>query len=431
VSDATIRALLAGTYPDPDGPGTLAVPTRSVVIEPSLDGHEADLVAGLGLGRRLAVVSDETTHVVLGARVERALGTLAAVEGLVLPGRPRADLATVELVRQATRGADALIAVGSGTLNDLAKYAAARDGKPYAVFPTAPSMNGYTAVNATITIEGLKTSRPGVAAHGVFLDLRVLAAAPPRLIRAGLGDSLCRPTAQADWLLAHLLRGDPYREAPFALLAEDEPGLLAEPEALLRGDLGAIGRLARTLVLSGFGMTLCGGSQPASQGEHLVSHYVDLRGSPAWPEAFHGEQVGVATLTMARLQERVLAGGPPRLGATRPDEALLMRHFGSALGAACWREFSRKRLDQAAADAFTERLACRWDDWRRRLAAVGRPAQVLADVLRRAGAPTSPDDLGWPRAFYQEAVRHARLVRDRFTFLDLADDAGLLDSGVA
>jgi glycerol-1-phosphate dehydrogenase [NAD(P)+] len=430
VSDATIRALLAGTYPDPDGPGTLAVPTRSVVIERRLDGHEADLVAGLGLGRRLAVVSDETTHEVLGARVERALAAIAAVDRLILPGRPHADLATVEVVRQATRGADALIAVGSGTLNDLAKYAAARDGKPYAVFPTAPSMNGYTAVNATITVEGLKTSRPGVAARGVFMDLGVLAAAPPRLIRAGLGDSLCRPTAQADWLLAHLLRGDPYREAPFALLAEDEPGLLAEPEALLRGDLAAMARLARTLVLSGFGMTLCGGSQPASQGEHLVSHYVDLRGSPAWPEAFHGEQVGVATLTMARLQARVLAGGPPRLGPTRPDEALLVRHFGSALGAACWREFSRKRLDQAAADAFTERLARHWDDWRGRLAAVTRPAQVLADVLRRAGAPACPDDLGWPRPVYQEAVRHARLLRDRLTFLDLADDAGLLDSGV-
>ena len=25
------------------------------------------------------------------------------------------------------------------------------------------------------------------------------------MIRSGLGDSLCRPTAQADWLLAHML----------------------------------------------------------------------------------------------------------------------------------------------------------------------------------------------------------------------------------
>ena len=33
---------------------------------------------------------------------------------------------------------DALIAIGSGTINDLCKYASAQDGKPYAVFATAP-----------------------------------------------------------------------------------------------------------------------------------------------------------------------------------------------------------------------------------------------------------------------------------------------------
>ena len=41
----------------------------------------------------------------------------------------------------------------------------------------------------------------------------MLAAAPPRLIRAGLGDSACRSTAQADWLLSHMLLDRPYRQA--------------------------------------------------------------------------------------------------------------------------------------------------------------------------------------------------------------------------
>ncbi|MEO0973902.1 MAG: YdeI/OmpD-associated family protein, partial [Pseudomonadota bacterium] len=43
-----------------------------------------------------------------------------------------------------------------------------------------------------------------------------------RLIRAGVGDSICRPTAQTDWLLSHLVLGTPYIEEPFAVLAEDE-----------------------------------------------------------------------------------------------------------------------------------------------------------------------------------------------------------------
>jgi hypothetical protein len=46
-------------------------------------------------------------------------------------------------------------------------------------------------------------------------------------------------------------------------------------------------------------------------------------------------------------------------------------------------------------------------------------------VLRRAGAPTTPEALGWSRPYYREAVSHARLIRNRF--LDLADDAGILE----
>lgn len=423
----TLRALLEGTWPDPEGAGALSVPTRRVVIAAGLARDAADLVRELGFAGRLAVVSDAATHEVLGARVERALGAITRVKRLILPDHPNADLETAEAVRRESRLADALIAVGSGTLNDLCKYAAAQGAKPYAVFGTAPSMNGYTSASASLTVDGLKKSLPAAAPRGVFFDLEVLAAAPPRLVRAGLGDSLCRPTAQADWLLAHLLLGGPYREAPFALLAEDEAGLLAEPEALMAGDLAAMARLARTLVLSGFGMALCGGSYPASQGEHLISHYVEMRGAPEWPKTFHGEQIGVATLTMARLQERLLAGGPPRLGPTRIDEATVVRHFGPALGPACWREFSAKRCDAAAADRLNRRLAAHWEEWRRRLGAVSRPARVLADVLRRAGAPTTPEELSWPRPFYEEAVRHARVIRNRYTFLDVAGDAGRLD----
>jgi glycerol-1-phosphate dehydrogenase [NAD(P)+] len=431
VSDDAIRRLLEGRYPDPDGGGVLRVPTRAVVIADSLAGQEADLVRALDLGRSLAVVSDAATHQVLGARVERALATLGPVTSLILPGRPHADQATAEAVRRATAAADALVAVGSGTLTDLVKHAAARSGKPCAAFGTAPSMNGYTSPSAAITVDGLKQSLPAVAPAGVFLDLGVLARAPTRLIRAGLGDSLCRPTAQADWLLAHLLRGEPYREAPFALLAEDEAALLAESDALVRGDRAAVGRLARTLILSGFGMALCGGSHPASQGEHLVSHYADMLASPAWPPAFHGEQVGVATLAVAALQEALLAGAPPRLGPTRADEAALARHFGPTLGPACWRELARKRLDAAAAEALTRRLAEGWEPLRRRLLAVTRPAAELRAALERAGAPTTPEALGWPRAFFREAVLHAREIRSRWTFLDLAADAGRLEAFAA
>jgi len=427
MAEDALARLLAGTFLDPDDGRALAPPIRAVTIEDSFAGREAGLVEALGLGRALAVVSDAMTHPVMGRRVEQALGGIAEVQSLVLPARPEPDLETVERVRAAAADADALIAVGSGTLNDLCKSASALDHKPFAVFATAPSMNGYTSVNAAITVEGHKRSLPAQAAHGVFFDLEVLAAAPARLIRAGLGDSLCRCTAQADWLLAHLLLGRPYREAPFALLEEDEEALLDGPEALVSGDLEAIRRLVRTLVLSGFGMTLCGGSDPASQGEHLISHYADMMGDPGWPESFHGEQIGVTTLTMASLQARMLDGPPPQLQPSAVDEAALIEHFGRDLGRSCWREFRKKRVDQGAAIQLNTRLAERWDEIRTRIAATHRPPERLAEILGGAGAPITPEALGWPCDFYREAVQHAREIRNRYTFLDLAADGGMLD----
>ena len=114
------------------------------------------------------------------------------------------------------------------------------------VFPTAPSMNGYVSANAAITVAGHKKSLPAAAPVAVFVDLEVLSDAPPRLIRAGLGDSICRPTAQADWLLSHFLLETPYNDLPFRLLADDEADLLAGAAGLLRGDPEVMTSLMRS-----------------------------------------------------------------------------------------------------------------------------------------------------------------------------------------
>jgi glycerol-1-phosphate dehydrogenase [NAD(P)+] len=418
-ADDPLAALVAGTWRDPETDELASVPIASIAVEASLHGSERDLVAALGMGRRLAVVSDPATHEALGQRVEAALAGYDVI-ALRLPAHPHADVATVERLRAACGDRDAIVAVGSGTINDVCKYAAAQDRKPYAVFATAPSMNGYTSVNAAITVDGHKHTLPAAAPRGVFVDLGVLARAPKRMIRAGIGDSICRPTAQLDWLMSHLVLGTPYREAPFALLAADEAGWVEAPEAVLAGDAGAMRALARTLLLSGLGMTLCGGSYPASQGEHLVSHYIDMFAPPARADYLHGEQVAVATLATARLQERVLAQEPPECAATQETEATLAGRFGEEIGRSCWREFSQKALSAATAQARTARLREVWPELRAAQQRVALGASRIERVLRRAGAPVTPEAIGVSEPFFERAMREARYLRNRLTFLDLA-----------
>lgn len=407
-----IALLLAGQYPDPDTGELLAAESRAVVIEDSLDGMEQELIAALDVGSRVAVVSDRNTHAVLGARVERAL---SATQSIVLD-EPHADDVTVEKLLAMLAPVDLVIAVGTGTLNDLTKMVAHRRGIPQAVFATAPSMNGYTSLSASITHNGMKTSFRTRTPLGVYFDLKVLAAAPPRLIRAGLGDSACRSTAQADWLLSHLLLDRPYREAPFALLAEDERDLLARTPALLAGDLETMRYLVRTLVLSGFGMTICNGSYPASQGEHLLSHYVEMM--HAARGALHGEQVAVATAAMAVIQQRILDIDRPQLHPPRVTRADVIAHFGPVIGEGCWQEIEQKLFDVSA------RIEDRWDAIRTRIAAISVPHAQLRQSLVDAGAPVEPGQLGWSTELFGNAIAHAREIRNRYTFLDVLADIG-------
>ncbi len=421
MTDDPLSALVAGTFGDPRGGPPLDVGVRSVVID-DLGGREAELVSTLELGGYIAVVSDADTHGILGSRVERALASVARIQRIVLERRPRADEATAaRLAAQLPEGVEAVVAVGSGTINDLCKITAHRRGHDYVVFGTAPSMNGYTSMNASISGGGAKRSLPARAPVGAFFDLATIAAAPPRMLRAGLGECACRPTAQTDWLLSHLLLGTPYRELPFAILAADEAALFAEPEALLAGDRTVIRHLMRSLILSGFGMTISGGSYPASQGEHLISHYFDIRRRDDDPAPLHGEQMAVTTVYMARLQERMLRSGQaPVLQSSPLSQADVIGHFGPQVGQHCWEELQRKELSEPQLGLVNERLAARWSSMRAQLLSVARPAAELATILQAAGAATDPAALGWTGEQFAQACNRARQLRDRFTFLDFA-----------
>jgi glycerol-1-phosphate dehydrogenase [NAD(P)+] len=423
-----LKKLLAGTYRDPDTGEFLHVPMKTLVIEPTLAGHEDDLIKALDLPKPFAVLSDDDTYAALGQRVEAALSSQSEVIAIRLGKRPHPDDKTAKRVIEAGERAGSYIAVGSGSICDLAKYAAARQGKRCAVFATAPSMNGYTSVNAAITVHGHKKSLAAVSPDGVFIDLDVLTRAPKRLIQAGFGDAICRSTAQADWLLASRLLGQTYRLAPFAFIADLESQLVADPAALLRGDRAALSCLIQILLLSGFGMTICGGSYPASQGEHLISHHVEMMPPAGWEPALHGEQIAVTTLVMAKLQDKLLARDkPPELKPSTLSADMLRAHFGDEVGIACWKDIQPKLTDGSRAQKLNEHLQALWPRLRSEIALVRRPADEIDRALAAVEAPRRYGDIGLTRVTFREAIRHAREIRNRYTFLDLAADSGLLD----
>lgn len=426
---AVIDDIVAGRWIDPATGRPVIASSRSIVIADSLDGREAELVAAMDLGAKLAVVVDERTVEVMGRRVAKALGGV----DLIILESPHADEAYVALLADRARGYDGLVAVGSGTINDLTKYVTAMDGRAYAVFGTAPAMNGYTSTTASITLaSGLKVSRKARAPRGFFVDLTVNAAAPRHLLAAGLGDCLCRTTAQVDWWLAHRLTGSFYSATPFLMQAADEVELLARAGDLGRGDPTAVGYLHRVLTLCGLGVGITGTSHHGSMAEHQISHYIDCFAGDRHPGSVHGAQVGVASLTMSRLQNLVIGrAAPPIVEPTRLDEADMRRRFGDAVFARCLAEMAPKRLDAAGAAALNAKLERIWPELRAELSAMVLPTDRIHAALAAAGGPKTAGELGLDPVFYREAVGHAREIRDRYSMLDLAADAGLLDAFVA
>ena len=101
----------------------------------------------------------------------------------------------------------------------------------------------------------------------------------------------------------------------------------------------------------------------------------------------------------------------------------LRQRFAGAVG----KTPQPKLLDDQKADDLSEKLRGMWPSLRDEMRAIMRPASEIAAALAAAGAPLKYADLGLRREAFADAVRYARAIRNRYTFLDLAADAGLLD----
>lgn len=425
-----IDALVAKTWRDPSTGEVHGIPIENIVIAPSLEGQEADLVRDRHPGKRLMVVHDAFTREALGGRVFDALKKAGADVDEFVWDRPRCSPDGVDELSRVTRDAEVLIAVGSGTVSDSCKYATFLDGRVYSVFATSP-MNAYTTPTASVSFGGFKKSIPCHSAKGVFFDLDVIARCPQRLVSAAFADVVCRTTAQVDWLMSHLLFGTPYSETAYTLLAYDEDTLIAHADALLDGDREALAVLTRVSAVMGLGTSFTGTTHVGSMAEHMISHCIDMFAGSDHPGTSHGEQVGVATLTMSALQHRILdAAAPPPIGPTVIPEGRLKKVYGPEMAATMMEQTGKKALDEAAANHLRARFDRDWDAVRGRLSAVMLPHDRLYGAMKAAGCQLTGADLGLDPALYRRCVTDARFIRDRFTFLDIAGDSGMLEDFV-
>lgn len=391
------------------------------------------------------VIADGNTWPAAGAAAQAALQAHAAgaVSPLVLPAQPRLKprAETAQAIAQQLQAQDAVpVAAGSGVINDLVKYAAALAGKPYLCLATAPSMDGYAASGAALLQDGFKRTLACPPPVAVLADPGVLAGAPARMAAWGYGDLAGKLVAGADWLLADALGIEPINAAPFALVQDHLGEWLGQPRRLAARDPQALGALLSGLLVSGFAMQAHGNSRPASGSDHQFSHLWEMENLQVDGEpAAHGACVGVGCVAMLALYDWLLAQPQAMLRQVQvedlDDRRAIDAEIEASLGtgevaAAARQEMAAKRA-LGSRQGRVARFVAAWPQLRGQVAARLIGAARMQQQLQEAGAPAHPAALGLELATLAADYRRARLIRRRYTLLDLLEDLGWLDRAIA
>ena len=391
-----------------------------------------DCRQAIGSGSVL-LIDDENTHKAAGGKVVTCLQEIAVQHQVItLPGNTSVTDSLAERITAESSRHSLIVAVGAGTINDLGKYAAKKRNIPYWTVPTAPSMNGYTSSIAAVKVKGVKRTLPAPPPQFIYVHPEVIRLAPIKLRQAGLCDVLAKSVSDIDWQIESLLFGGNYCALPSAIVAESESSYMGHPEGIVQGSEKAIMGLFTGLLVSGVAMSLAGSSAPASGGEHLISHFLDMRASltKRTPE-LHGLQVGAGVILSAACYCRLALLNAKDLKSTAASafstDAGNISSVWGHMAAEVEKQFLKKREHLLAFDRL---LPENWQTLKMLFGTVKKP-QFFVDLIRRAGFEMTLAALNLSKDEFRLAALASRTIRERITVLDLAAHTGVLEDATA
>ena len=350
--------------------------------------------------------------------------TLAASEGLNVPGDIHcydncieANIQQVEELEKIMANYDGVLAVGSGSIGDICRLASFNAKKEFAVFATAPSMDGFASSTAPITFGNFKRS---VLAHTpsiIIGDTDILSAAPKELKAAGFGDIIAKYVALIDWQISTMISDhEPYDLESAALVKSALEKSMANPDSAQA--------MMEALVQSGVAMAMVKHTRPASGAEHLPAHVWEMKKLEyGEPVAFHGAKVGVSTLMIARLYHNIASGkyGQPNFQEDVPDWDRIHKFYGPSF---------KEDLDSANNPSILETtsleaLQNKWPDMVRLIHKELPPYERLLELMQTAGCITNIEGIDIDRQLALDALEFHPYMRYRINLTRLIPMLGL------
>lgn len=321
-----------------------------------------------------------------------------------------ADITDVNAVARLAAGHRGILSVGTGSLNDICRLAARMTDREFAIFATAPSMDGFASGTSPITENNFKTTREARQPSVIIADTRILAASPAELKSAGFGDMIAKAVALVDWNVSRLVTGEYYCDNIAAITREALRRVVSMADRTTREDEETAGAIMEALVLTGLAMRLGDSVRPASGAEHIISHFWEIQKlAQGQLSDYHGKKVGVATLSITRLYKWLAEAGEIGFHAPRIDWDAVYAAYGPHFSHEVRQANTPSPLAQIAPGTLEEK----WPRIRR-LISEGLPScGELTELMKKAGAATTVEEIGVSRELGLAGLIYHPFMRSR------------------
>ena len=389
---------------------------KDVRIASGLVGKVGEILRENSFSSNLLVVADKNT-------MKAAEGIVESLDGFSLQYKIYDNLrvATMENVNEVENLiADkdiAILSVGTGSLNDTCRLAAARQDKKLCIFATAPSMDGFASYGAPIVADGFKATYPAKSPEVIIGDTKILANAPTVLKSAGFGDMIAKYVGLVDWEISTLLTGEYYCEKIASLTRSAVDELMEMADKVTVNDEYTAGKIFEALLKTGIGMSFAKNSRPASGSEHIVAHLmecVELREGKV--PNFHGEDVGVCTLEMIKYYNELAEHKSIDTRRESVDWNDVYAFYGNMAD-----DVRKLNEPENIIDDVDEKLLKeRWEEIVKIIHSIPSYDDCKAAMLK-AGCKITLADIEKEEAFYNDCFKYSPYMRKRLTLLRMKD----------
>jgi glycerol-1-phosphate dehydrogenase [NAD(P)+] len=409
---------------------------KEIIIEKGAINKLGMVISKLGFTDNFHIVADVNTYKVASINVGKILQEHSFNFNMTL--FEQTDLMANEssimrLLNDIDDSISCIIAVGSGTINDLSRYAAFKLNKPYIIVATAPSMDGYASNVSSLIINGLKRTCNAISPMAIIGDIDILKNAPYEMITAGFGDMLGKYISLSDWKLGYYLCNEYYCGTIASIVEKALRLCIDQIEGLKTREDRAIENLMNGLILSGLAMLMTGNSRPASGSEHHLAHFWEMYfAREGRRQILYGHKVGIASVLIAKkynflsmLDKTDVANFLSKVKIISEEEIRgnIKEAFGSIAEEVIEENFN---LDFLKVN--TQAIREKWDSIRE-IACEIPYSEVLKLLLEAIEAPSSYEDINMCRMLVEEDCKKCMYIINRYTVLRLCGQLGLINFG--